>query len=101
MASSDIFLSTSIVEGFPLVICEALCLEKPIVATKCTGIIEILDNDKYGILVDQNDEAIFIGLSKLLVNNDLMQNYKRMAKVRANMLFDIKKTMDEINYLLD
>jgi glycosyltransferase involved in cell wall biosynthesis len=34
---SDAFVSVSIVESYPLVIAEALCLGKAIMATKVTG----------------------------------------------------------------
>ena len=45
MKIADILLMTSKAEGFPLVLCEALCLGVPVIATKCTGPIEILDMD--------------------------------------------------------
>ena len=43
MKSADIYLSTSEAEGYPLVLCEALCLGLPVVATDITGAHEILE----------------------------------------------------------
>lgn len=99
LKQADIFVCTSIAEGFSLVVCEALCLGKPIVATKCTGPIEILDQNKYGILTEHDDESIFQGIKMLVENVDLLKQYQKMAIERAN-IFNVQKTMQEIYSVL-
>lgn len=97
---ADIFLSTSDAEGFSLVVCEALCLGAAIVSTKTTGPIEILDNSKYGILVDKNEDAIYDGLKCLVDNPDTLAHYKKMALERAQM-FDVSSAMAQIYAILE
>lgn len=50
MKEADIYLNTSEAEGYPLVVCEALCLGLAIVATDISGASEILAGSEYGIV---------------------------------------------------
>ena len=99
MKQFDIFLLTSLTEGFPLVVCEAVCLGLPICATKTTGSIEILDSGEYGVLTEHDDDAIFDALKKLVDDKELRDFYHQKSLERSNM-FDIQKTMSEIYALL-
>jgi len=99
LSKADIFISTSLVEGYSLVICEALCLGIPVVATKCTGPIEILQHNKYGILTEQDDESIYKNLKSLLNDKKLLKHYQEKAK-EGSTNFDVKKTMKEIYSIL-
>lgn len=97
--AADVFLSTSDAEGFPLVVCEALCLGAAIVSTKTTGPMEILDNSKYGILVDKDENAIYNGLKCLIDNPDTLAHYKKMALERSQ-IFDVSSAMSQIYAIL-
>jgi len=56
MARANTLVLTSLEEGWPMVLTEALALGIPIVATDCpTGPREILDNGKFGKLVPVGD----------------------------------------------
>lgn len=58
MARSAVVASSSVVEGFPNVLVEALALGVPVVATDCpTGPSEILRDGEFGELVAPNDPA--------------------------------------------
>lgn len=57
MARADVFVLSSLWEGLPTVLVEALALGTPAVATDCpSGPAEILDNGKWGRLVAVGDE---------------------------------------------
>lgn len=100
MAAADILLSTSTIEGAPLVICEAFCLGKPIVATQTTGPSELLDNSQYGILTDHDDSSICLAVQKLIDDPALLNHYHNQSLVRADM-FDVARTMKQIYGLYD
>jgi len=64
--NSDVFVLSSLWEGFGNVVAEALACATPVVATDCdSGPAEILDNGKYGKLVPVGD---ITKLSKEMIN---------------------------------
>lgn len=99
MDASDIFVSSSIVEGFSLVVAEALCLGKPIVSTKTAGPTELLDSGKYGLLVDNSAIGIYEGLKTMIIDKNLRMMFKARALERA-LIFDATKTMNTIYEIL-
>ena len=95
MKQADIFLNTSEAEGYPLVLCEALCLGLPIVATDITGAHEILDGSQYGILVKENVEDIYEGLRRMIISKELRCDYSQKAIARSEM-FSVEAIMTQI-----
>jgi glycosyltransferase involved in cell wall biosynthesis len=95
MKSADILFLPSLTEGFSMVICEAMCIGLPVVATNCTGPQELLDNGKYGILTEQTDESLENGLKSLIENPEILAKYKRLSEERSK-IFDLDSTMKEI-----
>lgn len=93
--AADIFLSTSMTEGYPLVICEALCLGKPIVATNVTGPREILGDSEYGLLIEEDDDAIFAGICRMIDDEALRAHYAAKACERKQV-FEIQPVVDKI-----
>jgi glycosyltransferase involved in cell wall biosynthesis len=93
--ASDIVVSASDCEGYPLVLCEALCLGKAIVATNVSGTKEVLGDGEYGMLVENDEESIYRGLKQMIADKALREQYSRKALVRAGM-FDAGKTMELI-----
>lgn len=79
---ADVFVQSSIYEGLPTVLIEALVLNVPVVATNCPdGAKEILDNGEYGLLVKMNDEkALADAIEKVLNDRDLQKKYKIKSK---------------------
>lgn len=76
LKNADALLVPSRFEGFGLVLLEAMALNIPIVATATLGPSEILDNGKYGLLVDNVDNAFDIIISEILRNPSILDKYK-------------------------
>ena len=100
MAKADLFVSTSLTEGYPVNICEALCLGLPIVATRCTGTVEILgEKNEYGLITDQTEESIYVKIREMLTDETLRCDYANRALQRAEE-FRIDKAMQDIYSVL-
>ncbi len=95
---SDIFVSPSVAEGFSLVVAEALVLQKPIVATRCTGPTEILSDGTFGVLVENSEEGIYQGIRALLTDDKHLSEIKKKA-ILGSEQFDPKKTIQQIEAL--
>lgn len=93
--AADMLLSTSGYEGFSLVICEAMALGVPVVATKTAGPMEILDNDNYGLLCDHDDESIYQAVKRMYEDVELRRHYAEVGRERVKE-FSVERTMKEI-----
>jgi glycosyltransferase involved in cell wall biosynthesis len=71
MAKASVFVLSSIEEGLPTVLIEAMAVGTPVVSTNCeSGPDQILDNGKYGELVPVGDpDAIAMAILKILSGN--------------------------------
>ena len=52
----DVFCSSSFIEPFGLVIIEAMARGIPVISTKCNGPLDIIKNNKNGMLIEINDK---------------------------------------------
>lgn len=99
MKAADIYWNTSDAEGYPLVVCEALCLGLPVVATSICGTKEILGNGRYGYLTLEEEDDIYEKIKAMLVSEHLRKEYAAKA-VEGASCFDTHKVMDEIYQIL-
>ena len=84
LKSADLFVMTSDYEGLPVVVCEAMVLAKPIVSTCVTGPRELLEDGKYGLLTDNNEEAIEKGMKDMILSQELREKYVEKLKENRN-----------------
>ncbi len=87
--SCDLFILPSLHEGFANVIIEALSFQKKIIATKCGGPEEILENEKFGKLIDINNPDMIanniVNYKKLNYNNiSLLNRAKEFSKEKIS-----------------
>ncbi|MEA1896790.1 MAG: glycosyltransferase family 4 protein [Bacteroidota bacterium] len=76
--SLDLYLNTSVHEGLPMSILEAIACGLPIVAPDVGGIGEVVDNGEDGYLVDIRDPKAFAEKRFLLYKNRQLR--RRMAQ---------------------
>ncbi len=67
--SMDIFLLTSFSEGTSMTLLEAMSLQKPIVATRVGGNIEVIDDQKTGVLIESDDTDALVAAVERLVGD--------------------------------
>lgn len=92
--ASDVFVLSSDTEGYPTVICEALCLGKPIVSTKITGCTELLGDNEYGILTELSEQAIADAIYELYNSKEKILWLQQKA-IERSKCFSIENTINE------
>ncbi|MBQ7214118.1 MAG: glycosyltransferase [Bacteroidales bacterium] len=95
MADADVFLNTSEAEGYPLTLCEALCLGLPVVATDISGARDILGDSEFGIVTPEEVPAISEALRQLMDQTELCAHYAAQARRRSEM-FAVKPFMETL-----
>ena len=98
MKTADLIVLPSRAEGYSTVACEAIILEKPIVAADCAGMREIFGDSEYGLVVENNDEAILIGIKEMIFDNELRESYSNAAKIRK-LDFSMQRRIEELEEL--
>ena len=100
MKHSDIFVMTSISEGWPTALCEAMVLELPVVVTDCSGCRELVANGEFGIMVQQSAEAIAEGLKQLIEEPEVMHDYQNRSAKRK-LIFDDEVILNQVYDLIE
>ena len=100
IAAADLFVCSSRREGFSTAVSEALILGVPVVSTACSGAYELLgEYGEYGIVTDNNEEALLKGIKGLLEDSSLVEHYRVQARERGKSL-DSAHTVNEVENLL-
>ena len=93
--NSDLLVCSSYFEGYNLTVAESLILGTPVLSTNCAGPNEILDNGKYGIIVENSEDGLYFGIKDLLDNSDKLRYYKERTFERL-VFFDEGKIVNKI-----
>lgn len=91
MAHCDVFVLPSRMEGFPNVLLEAMCLDKPVVATTCLPVINQIVNDGqngYICPVDAPDQLADRMIDALRLG-EIHNTYHLFDEVKMLQLFEI------------
>lgn len=69
LKSFDIYISSSVKEGFPYSILEAMSAKLPIVATGVGGVPEMIEDNKNGLLIETKNYKILAEKIRYLIDN--------------------------------
>lgn len=100
--NADFYVLSSRYEGFPTVLSEAITLKKNIIATDVSGVSEMLENGKLGLIVENSEEGIYEGMKKALQNPESFNLYQenltsyKMPFNLGNSVNSMMKIIDEL-----
>ena len=97
----DLYVCSSHSEGFSTSVTESLIVGTPVVTTLCSGMQEMLgDNNEYGIVTENNEDALYEGVKKMITEKGLLEYYSKQAKVRGEK-FSTEKTVKAVEDMLE
>jgi glycosyltransferase involved in cell wall biosynthesis len=98
VAKADLFVCSSLHEGFSTAVTESLIVGTPVVTTACSGMEELLGtNGEYGIITENDEQALGDALLTLIPNADKMQSLREATKRRAVMFSKQQILKDNID----
>jgi glycosyltransferase involved in cell wall biosynthesis len=84
-------------DGVPNVCVESMAMGVPVVATRVSGIPELIENGKTGLLVEPgNPEALADAMIKALTDDDLRQKIVAAARDRVNRDFNNRNLIGDL-----
>lgn len=100
MAKCNLFVCASLAEGFSTAATEALIMGIPVCTVEVSGMKEMLgENNEYGLVVENNDEALYQGIKRFFAEPGLLKYYAQQAKIRGKD-FSTEKTVQAVEQRL-
>ena len=100
VANCDLFVCTSVAEGFSTAATEALIVGTPVVTTPVAGMKEMLGKSgEYGLISEMSEESLYSKIKFLLDNPEKLEYYKKQAQKRG-AFFMKEKTVSEVELCL-
>lgn len=93
----DVYLQTSLWEGLPIAVLEAMAMEKPVIATNIIGNKDVVENGVTGFLFNNINELE--SFFKILENLDTRKLIGENALKRCSLLFDKDKNLENLTLI--
>ena len=88
LATADVAVSSSVQEGLPINIVEAMAVSLPAVVTRIRGHVDLVRDEENGFLVEVNDAQALADRVLLLYNNNtVLERMKKQARSMAEPYF--------------
>ena len=98
--NADFFILPSESEAWPLVIAEALILQKPIIATDTGDVSMMIAPEKTGILIPYKVEEMYYSMKRFLTDKPLISDLKSNLQNIEDQ-FDNKKIFESIEIMME
>lgn len=100
VARCDLFVCSSLAEGFSTAATEALIVGTPVCTVEVSGMREMLgENNEWGVVTENNEEALYQSIRKLLDNPTQLTLYREQAAQRGK-LFRTEETVGAVEKML-
>lgn len=96
----DVFVLSSLYEGLPVSLLEAMASGLPVVVTNVGGMPEVVIDGETGFIVEPGQvEQLSESIKELLLDNNLRRRFGESGFQRVEKNYSIEKTVDEIEIL--
>jgi L-malate glycosyltransferase len=90
LAAMDVFLLTSIREGLPVSLIEAMAARRPVVASSIGSVRDLISDGKTGLLVAPgNVDGFRAAIERLIDDSSLRQNFVERARATIEASFSL------------
>jgi colanic acid/amylovoran biosynthesis glycosyltransferase len=87
-------------EGIPVVLMEAMACGLPVIASRLSGIPELIDHELHGLLLPPGDvEALAAAITRLSTDTDLRTRLGRAARSRVLEDYDLDRNAGQLTRL--
>lgn len=101
VSKCDLFVCSSHSEGFSTAVTEALIVGTPVCTVEVSGMKEMLgEHNEWGVVTDNDEEALYQGIRRLLDDPELLAFYKEKAAQRGS-LFKTENTVRAVEEMFD
>jgi glycosyltransferase involved in cell wall biosynthesis len=98
----DVFALSSVREGLPNVLLEAMSMGVPVVSTRVAGIPRLIQNDANGLLVDADSvDELTQALTRLSADPELRQHLRRAGRETIESRYGFEERMRKIKEVYD
>ena len=98
----DVFALSSLREGLPNVVLEAMALEVPVVATRVNGVPRLVQDDVNGLLIDSGDVGVLsAALAKVLDDAELQARFCAAGRATVEGRFSFAGRMEKLAAMYD
>lgn len=96
MAAADVFVHPTYHEGFSVALVEAGMMSLPIITTSVGGNVEIIENEKTGLLVSKENTAeLYSAMKRLYENNELRKELGKNARIQYLEKFQFNQIVNK------
>lgn len=97
LASFDLYMMSSIFEGLPVALLEAMSMECPVIATDAGGIKEVIRHEVDGMLCPVDEPGKLVGYACSLLQDPVLRlNYGAEGRRRVQEKFSMQKMVMEL-----
>lgn len=100
LKAAELYVLSSLMEGFGLTIVEAMMSGLPVVATKVGGVPEIADEGRASILVPPRDpQSLAAAISRLLTDDERRRQMGQVGRAHALAHFTARRYVSDVEEL--
>jgi colanic acid/amylovoran biosynthesis glycosyltransferase len=97
LRNADCYIQTSVSEGIPVALMEALACELPVISTNITGIPELVIHGKTGILIPPKDEVAIVDAITFIKNNPaIAKKYGKAGRSYIESEYNLQKNVGKL-----